>query len=125
MKHIIQTKNAPSAIGPYSQAVLINGTLFTSGQIAINPATNEIELDSLNHETHLVMKNLSAVLKEASMDFSNVVKTSIFLKNMDDFNEINDIYASYFTGDYPARETVQVAKLPKDVNVEISMIAVR
>ena len=123
MKQIIQTKNAPSAIGPYSQAVLINGTLFTSGQIAINPNTSELELDNLNHETHLVMKNLKAVLVEANMDFTNVVKASIFLKNMDDFSEINEIYASYFKGDYPARETVQVAKLPKDVNVEISMIA--
>ena len=123
MKQIIQTKNAPSAIGPYSQAVLINGTLFTSGQIAINPETSELEIDNLNHETHLVMKNLKAVLAEVNLDFSNVVKTSIFLKNMGDFAEINDIYASYFEGDYPARETVQVAKLPKDVNVEISMIA--
>jgi len=125
MKQIIQTKNAPSAIGPYSQAVLINGTLFTSGQIAINPQTNELELDSLNHETHLVMANLKAVLKASNMDFPNVVKASIFLKNMDDFAEINEIYASYFKADYPARETVEVAKLPKDVNVEISMIAVQ
>jgi len=125
MKQIIQTKNAPSAIGPYSQAVLINGTLFTSGQIAINPETSELELDSLHHETHLVMANLKAVLASAKMDFSNVVKASIFLKNMNDFAEINEIYASYFESDYPARETVQVAKLPKDVNVEISMIAVQ
>ena len=123
MKHIIQTKKAPSAIGPYSQAVLINGTLFTSGQIAINPETSELELENLNHETHLVMKNLKEVLAESGMDFSNVVKASIFLKNMDDFSEINDIYASYFSSNYPARETVEVSKLPKDVNVEISMIA--
>ena len=124
MKEIIQTKGAPSAIGPYSQAVKVNGTLYTSGQIALNPLSGELELDTLNHETNLVMKNLSAVLKEANMDFSNVVKASIFLKNMDDFAEINDIYASYFSTTFPARETVQVAKLPKDVNVEISMIAV-
>jgi 2-iminobutanoate/2-iminopropanoate deaminase len=124
MKQIIQTKDAPSAIGPYSQAVKVNGTLYTSGQIALNPATDELELDSLNHETNLVMKNLRAVLKAANLDFSNVVKASIFLKNMDDFAEINDIYASYFSDTFPARETVQVAKLPKDVNVEISMIAV-
>lgn len=123
MKQIIQTKKAPSAIGPYSQAVLINGTLFTSGQIAINPETSELEIDNLNHEMHLVMKNLKAVLNESGMDFSNVVKTSIFLKSMGDFSEINDIYASYFSSNYPARETVEVSKLPKDVNVEISMIA--
>lgn len=123
MKEIIQTKNAPSAIGPYSQAVLINGTLFTSGQIAINPETNQLEIDNLNHETHLVMKNLKAVLTKSGMDFKNVVKTSIFLKSMDNFSEINDIYASYFEDSFPARETVEVSKLPKDVNVEISMIA--
>ena len=124
MKQIIKTKNAPSAIGPYSQAVLINGTLYTSGQIAINPKTSQLEIDDLNHETNLVMKNLTAVLKEAKMDFSNVIKTTIFLKNMDDFSTVNEIYASFFKSDFPARETVQVAKLPLDVNVEISMIAV-
>ena len=102
---------------------MINGTLFTSGQIAINPVTNEIELNSLNHETHLVMNNLKAVLAEAKMNFSNVVKASIFLKNMDDFTEINEIYASYFSSEFPARETIEVAKLPKNVNVEISMFA--
>lgn len=123
MKKIIQTNQAPSAIGPYSQAVKINGMLFTSGQIAINPNTNKLEIDDLTHETRLVMSNLKAVLREAKMDFSNVVKTSIFLKDMNDFVLINEIYASYFDGKYPARETVQVAKLPKDVNVEISMIA--
>jgi 2-iminobutanoate/2-iminopropanoate deaminase len=124
MKKIIQTNQAPSSIGPYSQAVKINGTLFTSGQIAINPNTSELEIGDLTHETNLVMSNLKAVLNEAKMDFSNVVKTSIFLKDMNDFVLINEIYASYFDGEYPARETVQVAKLPKDVNVEISMIAV-
>jgi 2-iminobutanoate/2-iminopropanoate deaminase len=124
MKEIIQTKDAPSAIGPYSQAVKVNGTLYTSGQIALNPTSGELELDTLNHETNLVMKNLSAVLKEADMNFTNVVKASIFLKDMDDFAEINDIYASYFSDTFPARETVQVAKLPKNVNVEISMIAI-
>jgi len=123
MKKIIQTNQAPSAIGPYSQAVKINGMLFTSGQIAINPNTNELEIDDLSHEAHLVMSNLKAVLNEAKMDFFNVVKTSIFLKDMNDFVLINEIYASYFDGKYPARETVQVTKLPKDVNVEISMIA--
>jgi 2-iminobutanoate/2-iminopropanoate deaminase len=124
MKKIINTKEAPSAIGPYSQAVMINGILFTSGQIAINPKTNALEIDNLSHEASLVMQNLKAVLAEAGLTFSNVVKTTIFLKNMDDFNQVNKIYASYFDGDFPARETVQVAKLPKDVNVEISMIAV-
>ncbi len=124
MKKIINTKEAPSAIGPYSQAVMINGMLFTSGQIAINPKTNALEIDNLSHEASLVMQNLKAVLAEAGLTFSNVVKTTIFLKNMDDFNQVNKIYASYFDGDFPARETVQVAKLPKDVNVEISMIAV-
>ena len=97
--------------------------LFTSGQIAINPETNELMMDSLNQETHQVMKNLAAVLAEAGADFNNVVKTSIFLENMDDFAAVNEIYVSYFTSDYPARETVQVAKLPKGVRVEISMIA--
>ncbi len=124
MKTIIQTKEAPSAIGPYSQAVKINGMLFTSGQIAINAKTGELEIDDLTHETNLVMNNLKAVLNQADMDFNNVVKTTIFLKNMNDFALVNEIYASFFKGDYPARETVQVAKLPKNVNIEISMIAV-
>jgi len=124
MKTIINTNEAPSAIGPYSQAVKVNGVLYTSGQIAINPQTSELEIDDLNHETNLVMNNLKAVLKEANMSFKNVVKTTIFLKDMNDFAQVNEIYASYFEGNYPARETVQVAKLPKDVNVEISMIAV-
>ena len=125
MKQIINTKNAPSAIGPYSQAVLINGTLYTSGQIGLNPETNILEIEDLNHETNLVMKNLKAVLNAADLDFNSVIKTTIFLKNMDDFSKVNDIYASYFEKDFPARETVQVAKLPLDVNVEISMIAIK
>ena len=125
MKQIINTKNAPSAIGPYSQAILINGTLYTSGQIAINPETSQLEIEDLNTETNLVMKNLAAVLKEANMDFNSVIKTTIFLKNMDDFAEVNKIYALYFEKDFPARETVQVAKLPLNVNVEISMIAIK
>jgi len=125
MKQIINTKNAPSAIGPYSQAVLINGTLYTSGQIGLNPKTNTLEIEDLNHETNLVMKNLKAVLNAADLDFNSVIKTTISLKNMDDFSKVNDIYASYFEKDFPARETVQVAKLPLDVNVEISMIAIK
>lgn len=123
MKKVVSTSKAPSAIGPYSQAILAGNMLFTSGQIAINPETNELMMDSLDQETHQVMKNLTAVLAEAGADFNNVVKTSIFLENMDDFAAVNEIYASYFSSDYPARETVQVAKLPKGVRVEISMIA--
>lgn len=123
MKKVIATNNAPSAIGPYSQAILAGNMLFTSGQIAINPESGELMMESLNVETHQVMKNLKAVLAEAGTDFNSVVKTSIFLEDMNDFNEVNEIYASYFQSDYPARETVQVAKLPKGVRVEISMIA--
>jgi len=124
MKKVISTTKAPSAIGPYSQAIQTGNMIFTSGQVAINPESGELVMDSIQTETHQVMKNLSAVLAEAGTDFSKVVKTSIFLKNMDDFANVNEIYASYFSSDFPARETVQVAKLPKDVNVEISMIAV-
>lgn len=123
MKKIISTKNAPGAIGPYSQAVMINGFLYTSGQICINPENGELVMDSIQNETHQVMKNLKAILTEAGMDFSHVIKTGIFLQSMNDFATVNDIYASYFTSDYPARETVEVAKLPKGVNVEISMVA--
>ena len=123
MKKIIATKNAPSAIGPYSQAIVAGNLLFTSGQIAIDPKTGELEQSSLEAETKQVMNNMNAVLTEAGTSFKNVVKTTIFLKNMDDFAEVNEIYASYFEKDFPARETVQVAKLPLDVNVEISMIA--
>lgn len=124
MKKIINTSDAPSAIGPYSQAVRVGNMLFTSGQVAIHPQTGELEMDDIQTETHQVMQNLKAVLKEAGMTFENTVKTSIFLSDMDDFAQVNEVYASYFTGDFPARETVQVAKLPKGVNVEISMIAV-
>lgn len=124
MKEIISTDNAPGAIGPYSQAVKINGTLFTSGQIAIHPDSKELIMDDIKAETHQVMANLKEVLAAAKMDFSNVVKSSIFLSSMDDFAEVNEVYSSYFTADFPARETVQVARLPKSVNVEISMIAV-
>lgn len=124
MKKTINTNNAPQAIGPYSQAVSINNLLFISGQIPANPETGEIVQGGVGEEAHQVMKNLKAILDEAGSSFSNAVKTSIFLKNMDDFALVNEIYASYFEeGNYPARETVQVSKLPKDVNVEISMIA--
>ncbi|MFV0305097.1 MAG: RidA family protein [Moheibacter sp.] len=124
MKKTINTKNAPQAIGPYSQAILFEKTLFISGQIPMNPETGELVSGGVGEEAHQVMKNLKAILEEAGSSFSKAIKTSIFLKNMDDFALVNDIYASYFEeGNYPARETVQVSKLPKDVNVEISMIA--
>jgi 2-iminobutanoate/2-iminopropanoate deaminase len=125
MKKIIETNNAPAPIGPYSQAVLSGNTLYTSGQIAINPISGKLILDSIELETTQVMDNMKAVLKEAGMNFDHVVKASIFISNMDDFNQINTVYNQYFTSDYPARETVQVARLPKDVNVEISMIAIK
>jgi len=126
MKTIITTSKAPSPIGPYNQAVLVNNTLFTSGQIAIDPVSGNLILDNIKIETKQVMENLKAVLKEAAMTFENVVKTSIFIADMNDFSMINDIYGSYFNNDTaPARETVQVACLPKNVNVEISMIAVK
>lgn len=123
MKKIIATDKAPGAIGPYSQAVQFTNLVFTSGQIAIDPATGELNMADLHTETHQVMKNLKEVLAAAGLSFQDVVKTSIFLADMNDFAAVNEIYASYFEGDYPARETVQVAMLPKGVNVEISMIA--
>ncbi|MCE3077120.1 RidA family protein [Chryseobacterium gwangjuense] len=123
MKKIINTVNAPAAIGPYSQANFANGVLYISGQIPVDPATGKL-VEGIEKETHQVMKNLEAILTEAGMTFKNVVKASIFLKNMDDFAVMNDIYASYLDADtYPARETVQVSCLPKNVDVEISMIA--
>jgi 2-iminobutanoate/2-iminopropanoate deaminase len=123
MKRIIETKSAPAPIGPYSQAVLHNGTLFMSGQIAIDPANGEYHPSDATAETKQVMKNIEAVLREAGMSFSNVLKTSIFLKDMNDFAAVNEEYAKYFTSDFPARETVQVSVLPKNARVEISMIA--
>lgn len=126
MKTIINTPNAPAPIGPYSQAVLIGNTLYTSGQIAINPATGDLVLESIPSETEQVMTNLKAVLKAADMTFEHVIKSSIFISDMHNFSEINEVYAKYFNADTaPARETVEVANLPKFVNVEISMIAVK
>lgn len=126
MKKIITTSKAPAPIGPYNQAVLSGNMLYTSGQIAINPATNEIEIDDLEHETQLVMENLKAILTEAGMTFDNVIKTSIFISDMNNFARINAVYGRYFnTETAPARETVEVANLPKFVNVEISAIAVK
>jgi 2-iminobutanoate/2-iminopropanoate deaminase len=124
MKKIIFTPNAPEPIGPYSQAILINNTLYTSGQIAIDPKTGRLKIETIEEETHLVMSHLKSILEVANMDFSHVVKCSIFLKDMNQFGEVNKVYGSYFSDFPPARETVQVAKLPKDVNVEISAIAV-
>jgi 2-iminobutanoate/2-iminopropanoate deaminase len=125
MKKIIYTKDAPAPIGPYNQAVLKGDTLYTSGQIAINPETGELTTDNIEAETNQVMHNMKAVLEAAGMTFENVVKTSIFITDMNDFAKINSVYGSYFNEKTaPARETVQVAALPKNVNVEISMIAI-
>lgn len=125
MKKIITTQKAPAPIGPYNQAVIVNGTLFTSGQIAINPSSGDLILDDIKTETKQVMDNLAAVLEASGMTFENVVKSSIFIADMNDFTSINEVYGSYFNDETaPARETVQVACLPKNVNVEISMIAV-
>ena len=125
MKTIITTKDAPAPIGPYSQAVLAGNVLFISGQVAFIPGTSEIVLSDIQSETHQIMKNIGAILKEAGMDFSNVVKTSIFLFDMNQFGAVNEVYGSYFKSDFPARETIQVSKLPREVNVEISMIAMK
>ena len=122
-KTIINTENAPSPIGPYSQAVKAGGFLFLSGQVALIPGTSTLNTSNITEETAQVMQNLKAVLQEAGLDFSNVVKTTIFLKEMSSFAEVNSEYGKYFDKDFPARETVAVKTLPKDVNVEISMIA--
>lgn len=123
MKTIIHTDNAPAPIGPYSQGVKANGFLFLSGQIAINPENNEVNLSSIAEETHQVMRNINALLLEAEYGFEHVVKTTIFLSDMSLFAEVNEIYGSYFESHYPARETVAVKGLPKGVNVEISITA--
>lgn len=125
MKKIINTTKAPSPIGPYSQAVLAGDTLYVSGQIALDPESGKLIDDSIEKETEQVMKNLSEVLKAADMNFSHVVKTSIFLSDMDFFTTVNDVYGKHFTSDFPARETVAVRTLPKNVNVEIALIAVK
>jgi 2-iminobutanoate/2-iminopropanoate deaminase len=126
MKKIIYTENAPAPIGPYNQAILVGNTLYTSGQIALNPQTMELVLDDIETETKQVMENMKAVLAAAEMTFENVVKTSIFIMNMEDFSRINAVYGAYFNeATAPARETVQVACLPKNVNIEISMIAIK
>ncbi len=124
MKKIINTEKAPKPIGPYNQAVMKNNTLYVSGQIPMNPATSELVKGDVKEQTRMVMENLKAILHEAGMDFSNVVKCSIFISDMKDFPLINEIYGTYFKEDPPARETVQVAGLPLNVDVEISCIAI-
>ncbi len=124
MKKIIKTSNAPAPIGPYNQAVLNGDMLYMSGQIAINPKTGDLVTDSIQAETELVMENIKAILTEAGMTFENVLKTSIFISDMNNFSQINEVYGRYFNAETaPARETVEVANLPKFVNVEISVIA--
>jgi 2-iminobutanoate/2-iminopropanoate deaminase len=122
-KKIVNTTNAPAPIGPYSQAVQAGNLLFISGQVAINPATGNVEAGDVAAETRQVMQNLQAILNEAGIDFSNIVKTTIFLSDMGLFAAVNEVYGSFFSSSYPARETVAVKGLPKNVNVEISMIA--
>ena len=124
-KIIIRTANAPAPIGPYNQAVLAGDTLYISGQICIDPVSGELKKRDIQEETHQVMQNLKAVLLAAGTGFNNVVKTTIFITDMNQFGEINEVYGKYFDGDFPARETVQVSALPKFVNVEISMIAIK
>jgi 2-iminobutanoate/2-iminopropanoate deaminase len=125
MKKVINTKNAPKAIGPYSQAILSGNTLYCSGQIAINPDTGNLVTENITTETNQVMKNISAVLKAADMTFDNVVKCSIFMIDMSDYSAVNQEYAKFFSDNPPAREAIQVSVLPKNVNVEISVIAVK
>jgi 2-iminobutanoate/2-iminopropanoate deaminase len=120
---IINSPNAPAPIGPYSQATIINGTMYVSGQIALDPKSGDIVNGAIEEETHQVMKNLFAILQEAGMGFDNVLKCTIFVKDLNNFGKINEVYGNYFTTNPPARETVEVSRLPKDVNVEISCIA--
>lgn len=124
-RKVIYTEAAPDPIGPYSQAVFVNGMLFVSGQIALDAFSGALVLDNIEKETRQVMENIQAILREAEMDFSNVVKSSIFLSDMGTFPKVNEVYGKFFTENPPARETVEVAKLPRNVNVEISVIAVR
>ena len=123
MKKIIETNKAPQAIGPYSQAVLTNNTLYCSGQIAIDPKTNKLVNKNIIEETKQVIENIKQILLSVNMNLQNIVKCTIFLKSMNDYNEVNKVYSSYFTDNPPAREAVEVSKLPKDVNIEISVIA--
>jgi len=122
---IINTNNAPAPIGPYSQATVAGNFVFVSGQIPLNPATGELVTSGIKDEAVLVMENIKAILTEAGIGFANVVKTSIFLTDLGNFGQVNEVYGTYFTSNFPARETVQVSALPKGVNVEISVIAVK
>ena len=123
-KEIIQTSKVPAPIGPYSQAVIANGFLFASGQVAFDPTTGELVLTDIQAETRQVMENIKAILEEAKLSFAHVVKTSIFLSDMQLFAQVNEVYGSYFTANFPARETVAVKTLPRNVNIEISITAV-
>ena len=123
-KEIIQTSKVPTPIGPYSQAVIANGFLFASGQVAFNPTTGELVLTDIQAETRQVMENIKAILEEAKLSFANVVKTTIFLSDMQLFAQVNEVYGSYFTANFPARETVAVKTLPRNVNIEVSITAV-
>ena len=125
MKTVINSTNAPEPIGPYSQAIAAGNFLFVSGQIPFHPGTGELIIDDITVATHLVMENIGAILEEAGANFSHVVKTSIFLTDMKNFGEVNEVYGTYFTDKFPARETVQVSGLPKGVPIEISVIAVK
>ena len=124
-KKIIRTDKAPAPIGPYNQAVQAGNMLFISGQIALDPVSGELMLGDIKTETTMVMENIKGILADAEMDFSHVVKTTIFLTDMNNFAQVNEVYGSYFKGDYPARETVQVSKLPLNVNVEISVTCIK
>jgi len=122
-KKIITSISAPAPIGPYSQAVMAGKLLFVSGQIALNAVTGQLVMSDIETETKQVMQNIEAILVEAGLNFGSIIKTTIFLKDMNNFAKVNEVYGSYFNGDFPARETVEVSKLPKDVNVEISVVA--
>jgi 2-iminobutanoate/2-iminopropanoate deaminase len=123
MKKVLNTSDAPAPIGPYNQAIVAGNLIFVSGQIPLHPFTGELVTDNITNATHLVMENIGAILNEAKADFSHIVKTTIFLTNLADFTEVNEVYGSYFEDNFPARETVQVSALPKGVQVEISVIA--
>jgi len=125
MKTVINTPNAPAPIGPYNQAIMAGNFIFVSGQIPFHPGTGELITNDIEVATHLVMENIGAILEEAGADFSHIVKTSIFLTDMQSFAQVNEVYGSYFTNKFPARETVQVSGLPKGVAIEISVIAVK
>jgi 2-iminobutanoate/2-iminopropanoate deaminase len=125
MKKVINTRNAPAPIGPYSQAIQAGDFVFVSGQVAINAVTGNLVLDDIKTETKEVMENIKAILTEAGIGFGSIVKTSIFLTNLQNFAQVNEVYGTYFSGQFPARETVQVAALPKNVNVEISVTAIK